>query len=258
MLFAIDIGNTNIVLGIFHGERLKATWRVETKKQKTNDEYGILIRSLLFADGYDATRITGAIISCVVPPLQKTFEEVIAKLFSVKAVVVGPGIKTGMPILYDNPKEVGADRIVNAVAAYRKIQSSLICLDFGTATTFDVVSEKGEYMGGVIAPGITISLDALFFRASKLPRIDLSEPRHVVGKNTVESIQSGVLYGYVGLVDGIVNRIWDELGEQCHTMATGGLAELIAPHSKTIAEVDQNITLRGLLQLYHLNRTPAV
>ena len=254
MLFAIDIGNTNIVLGIFADDSLAATWRVETKKQKTADEYAILIRNLLAADDFAPEHIHGAIISCVVPPLQSVFENVIHKLFDCRPVVVGPGIKTGMPILYDNPKEVGADRIVNAVAAFDKVGDSLVCIDFGTATTFDVVSEKGEYLGGIITPGITISLDALFFRASKLPRIDLSPPRHVIGKNTIESIQSGVLYGYIGLVDGIVQRIWHELDRKVYTMATGGLAELIAPQSKTMKEVDQDITLRGLLLLYHLNR----
>ena len=256
MLFAIDIGNTNVVLGVFDGDTIRATWRVETKKQRTTDEYSILIRNLLASEDFSPAQIDGAIVSCVVPPLQKVFEDVIEKLFHLDAIVVGPGIKTGMPILYDNPKEVGADRIVNAVAAFRKVHDSLICIDFGTATTFDVVSAKGEYLGGVIAPGITISLDALFFRASKLPRVDLSPPRKVVGKNTIESIQSGVLYGYVGLVDGIVHRIWDELGGRVHVIATGGLADLIAPQATTVDEVDHDITLRGLRIIYNLNRSP--
>jgi type III pantothenate kinase len=254
MLFAIDIGNTNIVFGIFDGEAIRARWRVETKKQKTADEYSILIRSLLAADGLDAKNITDAIISCVVPPLQFCFEQVSQKLFHRRPIVVEPGIKTAMPILYDNPKEVGADRIVNAVAAYQRVHDTLVVIDFGTATTFDVVSAKGEYLGGLITPGVGISLDALVFRASKLPRIDLAKPRQVIGKNTIESMQAGVFFGYVGLVDGIVRRIWNELGGKVFTMATGGLAELIAGDSETIEAVDPDLTLHGLRILYRLNR----
>ncbi|NLH48454.1 MAG: type III pantothenate kinase [Myxococcales bacterium] len=254
MLFAVDIGNTNIVFGIFADETVRACWRVETKKQKTADEYAILIRSLLAAEKLNPQQINGAIISCVVPPLSRCFELVMQKLFNCKAVVVSPGIKTAMPILYDNPKEVGADRIVNAVAAYHQVKGALIVIDFGTATTFDVVSAKGEYLGGVISPGMVISMDALFFRASKLPRIELAAPRQVIGKNTIESMQSGIVYGYVGLVDGMVHRIWDELGGKVYTMATGGLAELISPYSTTIEKVDPDLTLEGLRLLYRLNR----
>lgn len=254
MIFTLDIGNTNIVMGIFDGEKLIAHWRAETKKNKTADEYAILIRSLLYAESISTRNIVGAMISCVVPPLVAVMTEVIQKVFACDAVVVGPGIKTGMPILYDNPREVGADRIVNAVAAFRKRHSELICIDFGTATTFDVVSAKGEYLGGLIAPGIMISLDALFLRASKLPRVEFLKPRQVIGKNTVESIQSGIYHGYAGLVDGIVHQIWSELGNKIYTLATGGLATLIASDSQTIDEVDSNLTLDGLRLLYEMNR----
>jgi len=258
MLFAVDIGNTNIVFGIFDGDTIRARWRVETKKQKTADEYSILIRSMLAADGLDAKSITDAIISCVVPPLQMCFEQVSQKLFNRRPIVVGPGVKTGMPILYDNPKEVGADRIVNAVAAFHRVRDQLVVIDFGTATTFDVVSAKGEYLGGLITPGVAISLDALAFRASKLPRIDLAKPGRVIGKNTIESMQAGIFFGYVGLVDGIVRRIWDELGGKVFTMATGGLAGLIATDSETIDEVDGDLTSQGLRLLHRLNRPPHV
>jgi len=254
MLFAVDIGNTNIVLGIYEGDKLRATWRVETKKQKTADEYAILVRNLLDFYGLTPQQISGSIISCVVPPLSARFEELARKLFSCKALVVGPGIKTGMPILYENPREVGADRIVNAVAAYHRVHDAVVVIDFGTATTFDVVSAKGEYLGGTITPGISISLEALVFRASKLPRVELVRPRQVIGKNTVESMQSGLIYGYVGLVDGMVRRIWNELGKKTRTMATGGLAELICSETETIENVDPDLTLDGLRLLYQLNR----
>jgi len=253
MLFVIDIGNSNIVMGIFDGQDLRAQWRIATKKQKTADEYAITIRNLFQCEELQITQVDGVIISCVVPTLLSCFEDVSQKLFETKAIVVGPGVKTGMPILYDNPREVGADRIVNAVAAYHQYNDALIVIDFGTATTFDVVTNKGEYMGGIIAPGIQISLEALFFRASKLPRVELVRPRHVIGKTTVESMQSGILYGYVGLVDGIVKRIWDEYGRKMRTLATGGLAELIFPESETIETVDQTLTLTGLYLLYNLN-----
>jgi type III pantothenate kinase len=253
MLFAVDIGNTNIVLGVLEGEEIRARWRVETKKQKTADEYAILMHSLFAADGIDPAGVNGAAIACVAPPLQKCFELVCQKLFHVKALVIEPGVKTGMPILTDNPKELGADRIVNAVAAFHRLHDALVVIDFGTATTFDVVSAKGEYLGGLITPGIAISLEALFFRASKLPRVDLAVPRQVVGKNSIESMQSGIYYGYVGLVDGTVERIWGEMGRKTRTLATGGLADLIAPESKTIELVDQDLTLHGLRLLHRMN-----
>jgi len=257
MLFVVDIGNTNIVLGVFENENIRAQWRMVTEKRKTADEYAIQIRDFFHYEDVRLEQIEGSIISCVVPTLQASFEQMCTKLFGTKALVVGPGIKTGMPILYDNPKEVGADRIVNSVAAYHRVRDALISIDFGTATTFDVVSQKGEYLGGVICPGIGISLEALFFFASKLPRIEVAKPRGVVGKNTVESMQSGILYGYTGLVDGIVKRIWNEYGRKMKTIATGGLCEMIAAESETIDEVDQSLTLHGLRLLYQLNKTPA-
>ncbi len=255
MLFVVDIGNTNVVLGVFEGETIRAQWRVATEKKRTADEYAIYVRDFFHYENIQLEKIEGSIISCVVPTLLSSFEQVCAKLFGQKALVVGPGIKTGMPILYDNPKEVGADRIVNAVAAYHRVHDALVSIDFGTATTFDVVSQKGEYLGGVICPGIGISLEALFFFASKLPRIEVAKPRGVVGKNTVESMQSGILYGYTGLVDGLVRRIWKEHGRKMKTIATGGLCEMIAAESETIEEVDQSLTLEGLRLLYQLNKT---
>jgi type III pantothenate kinase len=257
MLFVIDIGNTNIVLGVFDNETIRAQWRAVTEKRKTADEYGIEIRDFFHYDDIHLEQIEGSIISCVVPTLQASFEQVCMKLFGRRPIVVGPGIKTGMPILYDNPKEVGADRIVNSVAAYHRFHDALISIDFGTATTFDVVSQKGEYLGGVICPGIGISLEALFFFASKLPRIEVGKPRSVIGKNTVESMQSGILYGYTGLVDGIIQRIWKEYGRKMKTIGTGGLCEMIAAESETIEEVDQSLTLQGLRLLYQLNKPTA-
>jgi len=254
MLFVVDIGNTNIVLGIFEDDQLRAQWRVATKKQKTADEYEIMIRDLFHYAELDPREVDGIVVACVVPTLSGCFETLAQKMFKQKALVVGPGIKTGMPILYDNPREVGADRIVNSVAAYHEVRDALIVIDFGTATTFDIVSVKGEYLGGVIAPGILISLEALFFRASKLPRVELTRPRQVIGKTTVEAMQSGIIYGYVGLVDGIVRRIWDEYGRKMKTVATGGLASLIYPESETIEKVDETLTLKGLYLLHQLNR----
>lgn len=253
MLLVIDIGNTNIVLGVFDGDELKSNWRLSTKKTKTEDEYGILFVDLFKIQGIDPGQISGIILSSVVPPLTQVIAKVAEHYFHQIPLTVGPGVKTGMPILYDNPKEVGADRIVNAVAAYNKHKCPLIIVDFGTATTFDAVSEKGEYLGGVITPGITISLDALFIRTSKLPRVEIVKPKTIIGKTTTHSMQSGILYGYVGLVDGIVAKMAEEMEPGMKVIATGGLAAVIAPESTSINEIDDSLTIEGLRLIWEMN-----
>jgi type III pantothenate kinase len=253
MLLVIDIGNTNTVLGIYEGEKLVHHWRLETSRNRTSDEYGVLIRQLFAMAPQEIHRIEGAIIACVVPPMLSTITAMVEIFFGLQALVVGPGIKTGMPILYENPREVGADRIVNAVAAYERYHSACIVVDFGTATTFDAISEDGKYLGGAIAPGVMISAEALFQRASKLPRVELSAPERVIGRNTVNSMQSGMVYGYTSLVDGMVKRIADEFGGPVKVIATGGLAGLFAEHSDRIDDFDPDLTLVGLKILYERN-----
>ncbi len=254
MLLVIDVGNTNIVLGLFEGNRLLHNWRIATKKNKTDDEFGIQIRQLFQAVGLTEPQLDSIAMASVVPPVNAVLEAALKKYFHLQPLVVGPGIKTGMPILYDNPREVGADRIVNSVGAYEKWQQGLIVVDFGTATTFDCVSPEGEYMGGCICPGIGISAEALFIRASKLPRVEFSPPPHTLGKNTVDSIRSGLVYGYVGLVDGMVKRLVSEMDFSPKVIATGGEATVIAKHSETIEEVDHTLTLHGLRIIDGLNR----
>jgi type III pantothenate kinase len=254
MLLVIDVGNTNTVLGLYRDDHLVRDWRVTTDKPRTVDEYAILIHELFRLSELHFTDIGDVIISCVVPPMLNTLEGLCLGYFKRKPYIVGPGIKTGMPINYDNPREVGADRIVNAVAAFEKKKGALIVVDFGTATTFDYISARGEYQGGAIAPGLAISAEALFQRASKLPRVEMTQPPQIIAKNTVNSMQAGIFYGYVGLVDGIVTRMCQEAREQPLVIATGGLAGLLAPASQTIDEVDPNLTLEGLLILYQRNR----
>jgi len=249
MLLAVDVGNTQTIFGLYEGERLGERYRIATEAQRTGDELGALLDDFLDYDALD-----GISLSSTVPRLIREYEHVAERWAKVPLLVIGPGVKTGMPILYDNPREVGADRIVNAVAAFERWRTALIVVDFGTATTFDAVSPKGEYLGGAICPGISISMEALFRHASKLPRVEFIRPANVVGKNTVASMQSGLVYGYVGLVDGICERMSAELGSSPRVVATGGLAGLVAGVSRAISEVDEHLTLDGLRILHERNR----
>ena len=255
MLLVIDVGNTNTVLGVYENEVLVHDWRIRTVADHTIDEYGTLIYNLYKTSKISSrSTITDIIISCVVPPMLNILEPLCEKYFNLKPLIVGPGVKTGMPIYYDNPKEVGADRIVNAVAAYDRYKRDLIIVDFGTATTFDYVSPKGEYMGGCIAPGIMIASEALFERAANLPRVALSKPKSIIAKDTVSSMQAGIVYGYAGLVDGIVQRMKAEVKGNPTVVATGGLAKVVAPETKTIEAIDDMLTLEGLHIIYKRNR----
>ena len=260
MLFVIDVGNTNTVLGVYstdedgdaaHGELL-ANWRVTSARTQTVDEYGVLFRNLFEMSKIDFGGIRGIVISSVVPPMDSTLREVCERYFHVKPLFIEPGVKTGMPVHYDNPAEVGADRIVNSVAAFEKFGGPCVVVDFGTATTFDAISAKGEYLGGVIAPGVGISAEALFARTARLPRVDIRKTTRLIGTNTVGSVQSGLYFGYVGLVDGILERLVAELGP-AKIVATGGLAQLIAGGSKYITAVDDLLTLEGMRLIWDRN-----
>lgn len=253
MLLVIDIGNTNIAVGVYRGRELVDDWRIATETRRMPDEYAMLLRDLLAHRGLALTSVRAVILSSVVPTLVTTFKELSERYFRVDPLVVGPGIKTGVRILYENPKEVGADRIVNALAAYRLYGGPNIVVDFGTATTFDAVSAEGDYLGGAIAPGIGISSEALFKFAAKLPHVELLKPKHAIGKNTIASMQAGILFGYVGLVEGLITRFFQEMGK-ARVIATGGLAEIIARETRIIEVVDQRLTLEGLRLIYELNR----
>lgn len=256
-LLVIDVGNTNTVVGVFQDKDLRAQWRLTTNRAQTADEYGILIRNLFSLDGLQPSQITGIMVASVVPPLNSVLEEMAEKYFHLKPVFLGPGIRTGMAIHYENPQEVGADRIANSVAAFEKHGGPCVVVDFGTAITFDVVSEKGEYLGGVIAPGVGISAEALFTHAARLQQVEIREPYRVIGTNTVASMQSGLFYGAVGLVDGILDRLSGVLGAPIKVVATGGQASLVAGASKYKPPVESALTLEGLRIIYERHHSAA-
>jgi type III pantothenate kinase len=254
MLLAVDVGNTNITIGIFDGSKLKATWRVATGVHRMPDEYAILLLGFFENQGIAVSKVTDAILCSVVPPLVGVFEEVCRRYLKTSPLVIEAGVKTGVRISMDNPREVGTDRIVNAVAAHQLYGGAVIVIDLGTATTFDAVSEEGDYLGGAIAPGIAIATEALFSRTAVLPRVELTHPKRAIGRNTVAAMQSGIVFGYAGLIEGIVTRIQKELGGKAKVVATGGYAELLASETPVIEEVNPDLTLIGLRLIYEMNK----
>ncbi len=254
MLLAIDIGNTDTTLGVFEDSELRATWHLATNVHRMADEHAALLLNLLHHQGLDTSDIKEAALCCVVPPLLATYEELFNRYFHISPLVVAAGIKTGVRIRMENPREVGADRIVNAAAAHHLYKSPVIIVDSGTATTFDVVSKEGDYLGGVIAPGINTAAEALFTQAAMLPRVELIPPKHAIGSNTVSAMQSGIVFGYVGLIEGLVARIQQELGDKAKVVATGGWAEIIARETAVIDVVNLNLTLIGLRIIYYMNQ----
>ncbi len=253
MLLAIDVGNTSIMLGVFEGKKIKICWRMTTERERSDDELGVIIKNLFQHSNLSCGAVTAIAISSVVPPLMWSLERMSEKYFNISPLVIGPGVKTGLNILMDDPRELGADRVVNAVAGYNLYGGPLVIVDFGTATTFCVLSEKGYYLGGAIAPGIGISTEALFSKAAKLPRVEMVKPKRVIGKTTITSMQSGIIYGFVGQVDGIVRRIFRETGFSPEVVATGGFAELLSTESETITQVNPLLTLEGLRIIYERN-----
>lgn len=255
MLLAIDIGNTNITVGLFEGDDLKATWRISTGVHRMPDEYGMMLLDLLHHRGVEAAAVTEGAISCVVPPLLTIFNEMFQKYFNVQPLVIGPGIKTGIRIRYENPRELGGDRISNTAGALSLYKPPIIVVAMGTATAFDTISREGEYLGGAVAPGIGIAAEALFTRTAALPRVDLVRPRKAIGGNTPAAMQSGIIFGYAGLIEGIVTRIQEELGEKATVVATGGYASVVAAETRVIDKVNPHLTLIGIKIIHDLNKT---
>ena len=255
MLLALDVGNTTVTIGVFEGEDLRATWRLATDVGRYADEYGLMMTSLLQHDGLAVADINEAVIACVVPDLEPRFQTICKRYFNVKPLLVGLGIKTGLRILYDTPRDVGADRVCDAVAASQLYGPPLIVVDLGTGTVFDAINQEGDYVGGAIAPGLGIASEALFSRAAKLYRVELTRPSSPIGRNTINAIQSGIIFGYVGLIEGIVARMKQEIGEDCKVIGTGGYAEIICPETKVIDRVNPDLTLQGLRLIFDLNRS---
>ncbi|NLW46724.1 MAG: type III pantothenate kinase [Firmicutes bacterium] len=254
MLLVFDIGNTQTVVGVFFEEQLVASWKLATDRQRTVDEYGVLLKNLFRDSGLETTQINAVVLSSVVPPVTGVFERMVIKYFSTHPLVVGPGVKTGLAFKYENPREIGADRVVNAVAAIKLYGSPLIVVDFGTATTFCAIAPNREYQGGAVAPGLGISSEALFQRTAKLPRIEIEKPKTIIGKNTTNAMQAGIFYGYLGLVEGIITRMQAEMNCDPLIIATGDFASLISDNTKMINRVEPNLTLQGLRYIYELNK----
>jgi type III pantothenate kinase len=255
MLLTLDVGNTNVTLGMFEGEELRATWRFATDVERLPDEYGVLVLSLLHHEGLTPTDVTEAVMACVVPDLEPVFEQLCRRYFNTSPLHVSAGVRTGLRILYDAPREVGADRVADAVAAIQQFGTPLIVVDLGTATVFDAVDRNGDYLGGAIAPGLGIASEALFQRAAKLYRVELDRPKSAIGRNTITAIQSGILFGFVGLIEGIVARMKDELGGDTKVIGTGGYAEIIGRETNVIDHINPNLTLDGLRLIHELNKS---